>query len=79
MKVQWLAHDSGHKGVLVSKALLPGLGDDINLDFDDSDINSKPKKGQQGRAHAAEGINVKMQYVVDRAGVMVDGHHTAVI
>ncbi len=66
-KVHWITYEFGRKI------------DDSTPDEDTPNANLRAKKGQQGRARAAEGINVKMRYVVDRDGVPVDGHRAAVI
>jgi hypothetical protein len=73
-KAHWLAHENGRKSVSKSS------DQDDDLYFDPQvDHHDKSKKGQQGRARAAEGINVNMRYVVDRTGAVVDGHHATVM
>jgi hypothetical protein len=62
-KTHWLASEGASKAISTS---------------DDQDVRDSQSK-KQGRSRAAEGINVKMRYVVDRNGIPVDGYRAAAI
>jgi len=76
-KAQWTAHINDQKGVSVLKSLTNDLDDD--MDMEGKDIDTEQKPGKQERACAAEGINMKMKYVVNHDGVPVDGFCATVI